>query len=53
MSALPIAASLDIKAASSANSIAVGYVKNPDDSFEFVGPLVADIEKFFGLNLVD
>jgi leucyl aminopeptidase len=53
MSALPIAASLDIKAASSANSIAVGFVKNPDDSFECVGPLVADIEKFFGLNLVD
>jgi len=53
MSALPIAAPLDIKAASSANSIAVGFVKNPDDSFEFVGPLVADIEKFFGLNLVD
>ena len=53
MSALPIAASLDIKAASSANSIAIGYVKNPDDSFEFVGPLVVDIEKFFGLNLVD
>ena len=53
MSALPIAASLDIKAASSANSIAVGYVKNLDDSIEFVGPLVADIEKFFGLNLVD
>ena len=53
MSALPIAASLDIKAASSANSIAIGFVKNADDSFEFVGPLVADIEKFFGLNLVD
>jgi hypothetical protein len=33
MSALPIAAPLDIKAASSANSIAVGYVKNSDDSF--------------------
>ena len=53
MSALPIAASLDIKAASSANSIAIGFVKNADDSFEFVGPLVGDIEKFFGLNLVD
>ena len=53
MSALPIAAPLDIKAASSANSIAVGFIKNPDDSYEFVGPLVADIEKFFGLNLVD
>ena len=53
MSALPIAASLDIKAASSANSIAIGFIKNADDSFEFVGPLVADIEKFFGLDLVD
>jgi leucyl aminopeptidase len=53
MSALPIVASLDIKAASSANSIAIGFVKNDDESFEFVGPLVTDIEKFFGLNLVD
>jgi leucyl aminopeptidase len=53
MSALPIAASLDIEAASSANSIAIGFVKNPDDSLECIGPLVADIEKFFGLNLVD
>jgi leucyl aminopeptidase len=53
MSALPIAATLDIKAASSANSIAIGFVKNNDESFEFVGPLVTDIEKFFGLNLVD
>ena len=53
MSALPIAAPLDIKAASSANSIAVGYIKNPDDLFVFVGPLIADIEKVFGLNLVD
>lgn len=53
MSALPIPAALDVKVASLADSIAIGYVKNPDDSFEFVGPLVADIEKFFGLNLVD
>ena len=53
MSALPIAASLDIKAASSANSIAIGFVKNPDDSFECIGPLVSEMEKFFGLNLVD
>jgi leucyl aminopeptidase len=53
MSALPIAAPLDIKAASSANAIAVGFVKNPDESFECVGPLVSDIEKFFGLILVD
>jgi leucyl aminopeptidase len=53
MSALPIAASLDIKAASTANSIAIGYVKNSYDSFECVGPLVSEVEKFFGLNLVD
>jgi leucyl aminopeptidase len=53
MSALPIAAPLDIKAASSADSIAIGFVKNPNESFECVGPLVADIEKFFGLNLID
>jgi leucyl aminopeptidase len=53
MSALPIAAPLDIKVASSANSIAVGFIKNPDDSFVFVGSLIADIEKIFGLNLLD
>ena len=53
MSALPIAAPLEIKAASSANSIAIGFIKNSEDSFEFVGPLVAEVEKFFGLNLVD
>lgn len=53
MSALPIAAPLDIKAASSANSIAVGFIKNPDDSFVFVGSLIADIEKVFGLKLLD
>jgi leucyl aminopeptidase len=53
MSALPIAASLDLKAASSANSIAIGFVKNSDASFEFVGPMVAEVEKLFGLNLVD
>ena len=53
MSALPIAAPLEIKAASSANSIALGFIKNSEDSFEFVGPLVKEIESFFGLNLVD
>jgi len=53
MSALPIVAPLDIKAASSANSIAIGFVKNPDESFECVGPIVSEIEKFFGLNLID
>jgi leucyl aminopeptidase len=53
MSALPIAAPLEIKAASSVNSIALGFIKNSADSFEFVGPLVKEIESFFGLNLVD
>jgi len=53
MSALPILAPLNIKAASQANSIAIGFVKNPDGSFECVGPLIADLEKFYGLNLVD
>jgi leucyl aminopeptidase len=53
MSALPIAAPLEIKAASSANSIALGFIKNSADSFEFVGPLIKEIESFFGLNLVD
>lgn len=53
MSALPIAAPLDIKAASSANSIAVGFIKNLDGTFEFVGTLIAEIEKYFGVNLVD
>ena len=53
MSALPIHAPLDIKAATSADSIALGYIKNKDGAFEFVGTVVTDIEKFFGLNLVD
>ena len=53
MSALPIAAALDIKVASAANSIAIGYIKNSNDSFECVGPLISEVEKFFGLNLVD
>ncbi|MDE3227250.1 MAG: leucyl aminopeptidase family protein, partial [Acidobacteriota bacterium] len=53
MSALPIHASLDIKAASSADAIAVSYSKNSDGNFEFVSPLTADIEKFFGVDLVD
>ena len=53
MSALPILAPLNVKAASQANSIAIGFVKNPDGSFECVGPLIADLEKFYGLNLVD
>jgi len=48
MSALPIFSPLDLKAASSANAIAVGFSKNSDGTFEFTSPLTADIEKFFG-----
>jgi len=53
MSALPIPAPLDTKAAASANSIAIGFTKNSEGSFECVGPLVAEIEKHFALNLID
>ena len=53
MSALPIHASLDIKAASSAGAIAVSYSKNSDGNFEFVSPLTAEIEKIFGVDLRD
>jgi leucyl aminopeptidase len=53
MSALPIHASLDIKAAASAEAIAVSYTKNSDGSFEFVSPLTTEIEKFFGVDLRD
>ena len=53
MSALPIHASLDIKAAASAEAIAVSYTKNSDGGFEFVSPLTIEIEKFFGVELRD
>ena len=53
MSALPIFSPLDLKAASSANAIAVGYSENSDGTFEFTSSITADLEKFFGLNLVD
>ena len=53
MSALPIFSPLDLKAAGAANSIAVGYLKNEDGSLEFPSALTAEIEKFFGLNLID
>ena len=53
MSALPQHAPLELSKALSANSIALGFVKNSDRGFEFVGSLAAEIEKFFGLNLVD
>ena len=53
MSALPQHAPLELSKAVSANSIALGFIKNSDGGFEFVGSLATEIEKFFGLNLVD
>jgi leucyl aminopeptidase len=53
MSALPQFAPFEISKAVSAHAIALGFFKNLDGNFEFVSPLASQIEKFFGLNLVD
>jgi leucyl aminopeptidase len=53
MSALPQFAPLEISEAVTSHSIALGFVKNLDGNFEFVSPITSEIEKFFGLNLVD
>ena len=53
MSALPQYAPFEISKAVSAHSIALGFIKNTDGDFEFVGSFAADVEKYFGLNLVD
>jgi leucyl aminopeptidase len=53
MSALPQFAPLELSKAIGAHSIALGFIKNADGSFEFTGSLAAKLEKFFGLNLVD
>ncbi len=53
MSALPQYAPFEISRAVSAHSIALGFIKNTDSEFEFVGPFAAEIEKYFDLNLVD
>ncbi len=53
MSALPQYAPFEISKAVSAHSIALGFFKNTDGEFEFVGPFAAEIEKYFDLNLVD
>ncbi len=53
MSALPQYAPFEISKAVSAHSIALGFIKNTDGEFEFVGPFAAEIEKYFDLNLVD
>ncbi len=53
MSALPQYAPFDISKAASAHSIALGFIKNADGEFKFVGSFAAEIEKYFELNLVD
>jgi len=53
MSALPQYAPFDISKAASAHSIALGFIKNTDGDFEFVGSFAAEVEKYFELNLVD
>ena len=46
MSALPQYAPFEISKAVSAHSIALGFIKNTDSEFEFVGPFAAEIEKY-------
>jgi len=53
MSALPQYAPLEISKAVCAHSIALGFFKNLDSEFEFLTPLATEVEKFFGLNLID
>ena len=53
MSALPQFAPLELSKAVSAHSIALGFIKKVDGDFEFIGSLASELEKFFGLNLVD
>ena len=53
MSALPIASSIDINSAVKADSIALGYFKNNDGEFEFVGSLLSELERHFEVNFHD
>lgn len=53
MSSLLAAAPIDIKKAVSADSIAVGFFKNSEGEFEFLGSLTKEIEKFFEVTLLD
>ena len=50
MSALPVASSIDINNAVRADSISVGYSKNADGEFEFIGSLISEIEQHFQVN---
>jgi len=52
MSALPTAAPIDFKRAAQADSIAIGFFKNLDASFECIGSLTQEIEEFFKLDLL-
>ena len=53
MSALPQYSPFEISKALSAHSIALGFIKNTEGNFEFVGTFAAEVEKYFELNLVD
>lgn len=53
MSSLPIAAPLEAKKAVSAQIVAVGFTKDEAGDFHFIGPLIAELEDIFGLNLLD
>ena len=53
MSALPIASSIDINNAVKADSIALGYIKNNDGEYEFVGSLITELERHFEITLLD
>jgi len=53
MSALPIASSVDISNALQADSISVGYVKNNDGEFEFIGSLISELEQHFNVSFGD
>jgi leucyl aminopeptidase len=50
MSALPVASSIDINNAVRADSISVGYSKNADGEFEFIGSLISELEQHFQVN---
>ena len=53
MSALPIASSIDINNAVQADSISIGYFKNNDGEFEFIGSLISELEQHFNVSFRD
>lgn len=53
MSALPLFAPIEAKKAATADAIALGFVKNEDGGFEFLGKLATEFEKLFAVDLAD